>query len=495
MSVEAYQQAKFWISLQSEQITLPCPFSYLLSPGAPPEEAILAALQLSDEIKIIGGYLLPRRSTRRARRAARIHEIMLQRSFAQSISLLELKETYRRTHLDDQCSVRDLLVVLFDNPHLFLNQYEIGWLPIGAPTGSVFLPDSSLQIAESLASKTEDDEQHEDDADTLRGTLAQILLEHGPQSFNDLRRIFVKKVGARYSKASVGPILISTDEFVRIGPGVYAHRRQLQDQALLDHVSNGLLLNKAQCETFCRALWAGEDPQTYILWTPAMQIHWAEWCLLTEQKNLLSSLLAVCVVEQWPVKAGDRARWARLQDRCSIYLLEEPPICIHDRLPTFREFLSSAACAVDMGKISWIGINRVSGYRVDDRHSVSVLALLIAAGIVEPAIHWQQQHRATELAKDILVPLFTSSKRADEAKWSKMVVRSISRNYESLFELGWTSSDSMQALFDSLSQAAIRDELNELNVVPEVDEYEQLKRQLQNEITLDRLRKRIADGT
>ena len=494
ISSDAFEHAQHWLSDRLSNGQLPCPLvSILQTYGAPPEEALRAVLALSSNLSVSGNYLL-RRSSRRARRAVRCHELMTQSgSGHNSISVAALREIYCRSFQDDQCSSRDLVIVLSDNPHLFLNQYEAGWCAIGPSDFNR----SSIQISENLPEPS--DEVNSDDEDeatstedeTLRGMLAQILIEHGPQSFNELRRLFVDRAGSKYSRASVGPTLLMYDDFVRIGPGIYAHRQQLSDQAALENASSPLLLNKMQLEIFCRAIWAGESPRSYILWSPHMQVRWADWALQTNQKQLLSSLLAVCDIECWPIKAGDRARWTRLKDRASVYLLEEPPLLLSDRTPSFREFFSAAVLAVNAGRISWMSINRGSGYRVDDRHSVSCLALLVAAGIIEPAMHWQQEHFiAGDRAVGIVDSLMSTVWRDAATHWTKSILMTCRTNYESLLEPGWTVDQGVSSLLDRLSQSVIIDEMPEAEAVPQIDEYALLKSQLRDELILDRLRNR-----
>jgi hypothetical protein len=492
ISIEAYELAQCWIAEQLKPLKLPCLFSASKISGAPAEESIKAVLDLTKDIILSGDYLLPARSTRRARRAVRSHELMLRQGYT-SLNINELRDAYCREYQDDPCSTRDLQIVLSDNPHLFLNQYEMGWFAIGVISSGTSSRQSSMLSQEGVLEETidEEGEASEPDTETLHGVLAKILLEHGPQSFNDLRRHFIGLVGSRYSIASVGPVLISNDEFVRIGPGIYAHRRQLQDHSLLRISSGRLLLNKAQLEIFCRALWAGESPQSYVLWTHDMQVHWADWALQFDQKQLLSSLLAVCDIEGWPIKGGDRTRWERLRDHMSVYLLEEDPQPLTSRIPTFREFLSASILAANAGRLSWMSINRATGYRVDDRHSVSSLALMIAAGIVEPAMHWQQQHRATDCALSVLNSFFCNAGGDALTCWPRTVVRSFRQHYGSLLEPGWTSDEMMEPLFDMLSQSSICKELPEFGDTQQLDEYQQLKRQLKDDLSLDRLRERI----
>jgi hypothetical protein len=494
LPMDSYLEAKQFLANRLDEVRLPCQLSNVLRAQGDFSDAVVEIIRLEKTLKVLDGYVLPRRSTRRPRRAIRIHKLMLRREFADPIGLAELKETYLRQHLDDQCGARDLMIVLSANPQLFLNQYELGWLPFGARQ-EVARP-ANFSIEEGAAAPDEiaidEDEAMDDDVDTLRSTLAQILLTNGPQSFNDLRRIFVSQVGGKYSKASVGPILISYDEFVRIGPGIYAHRRQLHDSKLLNEVTSRLLLNKAQCELFCRAVWAGESPLSYLLWSPIVQVEWAEWCYISGQEKLLASLLAVCTVHEWPIKAGDRSRWLRLQERLSFYSLEEPPLNLTERLPSFREFLAAAAYAVRTGRVSWMSANRVNGYRVEDRHAVSILALLVAARIVEPAMHWQHEHQATERGEIFLRPFFTSSEHQPHTKWPMKLIRSMRTRYDSLLEPGWTTGESICALLDAIQQDALRDDEADTVVLTASAKYEQLKKQLKNEIILDNLRLRLA---
>ncbi len=494
LPIESYVEAKAFLANRLNEIKLPCQLTNVLRAECNFANAMVEVIRLERSLKVVDGYVVPRRSTRRPRRAVRIHKIMLRREFADPISLIELRDAYLKAHLDDQCGARDLTIVLSTNPQLFLNQYEMGWLPFGALQASSLSTMLPVGQEESASDEIAADENEtaEDDVDTLRSTLSQILLTHGPQSFNDLRRIFVAQVGGKYSKASVGPILIFHDEFVRIGPGIYAHRRHLQDSKLLSDATSRLLLNKSQCEVFCRSIWAGESPLSYLLWTPLVQVKWAEWCYDSNDEKLLASLLAVCVIDDWPVKAGDKSRWLRLQERLAFYTLEEPPLTLTERLPSFREFLAVAAHAVRTGRVSWLSANRVNGYRVEDRHAVSLLALLVAARIIEPAMHWQHQHQAKENAEIVLRPFLTSAEHQPPTKWPMTLVRSMRTGYDSMLEPGWTSGESTCELLDAIQQDALRDEEVDTVVLTESGKYEQLKRQLKNEIIFDNLRLRLA---
>lgn len=494
-SIEEYSNARKFLARRLNEVRLPCQLCHVIPKNSTYVETIVEMIRVENHLKVTDGYLLPRRSTRRPQRAVRVHKIMLARQFADPIPLSDLKETYHKAYPDDQCSARDLMIVLTANPQLFLNQYEVGWLSIGARQVISSTSDTSQVELPSQASDEDaidEDDALANDSDTLRSTLAQILLTHGPQSFNDLRRIFVAQVGGKYSKSSVGPILISYEEFARIGPGIYAHRKQLRDREILTDALDRLLLNKSQCEIFCRSVWAGESQQLYLLWTAAAQVKWAEWCYDYYEEKLLASLLAVCKVDEWPIKAGDKSRWLRMQERLAYYTLEEPPVDLTERLPSFREFLAVAAHAAKEGRVSWLSTNRVTGYRVDDRHSVSLLALMIAGHIIEPAMHWQHEHKLAKDGEKLLHRFLISTEHQPPEKWPISLIGSMRTNYDSILEPGWTDSVAVHSLLDAIQQDALRDEEVDLRDSIDRDNYNQLKKQLKGQIILDNLRLRMA---
>jgi hypothetical protein len=489
----AFSDAKHWYEHQLKALSLPCPLSYILKEGGASANVLKSVITLSSITKLEDGYILPRGSTRRARRAARVHRLLWTQRAAKPMSASNIREAYLDAYFDDQCTVRDLLVILLENNHLFLNLYELGWVALGRR------PDQSDE--EDLA-QVRDREQDSgihfeelQEGATLRAILAKILIENGPQSFNDLRRLFSSKVGNRFSKASVGPILISTDEFARVGPGIYAHKSQLEIDHFLKDCAERLLTNKNQCEIFCRAVWAGEEESLYPLWFASMQPRWAEWCYETKQVELLSSLLSICDITSWPVKTGDKLRWQRIKENYNTYLLEEPPPDLDERIPSYREFLAGAALAINQGKVSWISINRASGYRIEDRHSASLLSLLISIGIIHPSNHWQQQHRTAENAEQIVLPLLDSLRSQQQTKWPKSVLRAIRSGYENIYELGWTEIDSTLRLLDALSQMAIGDELGQSDLPLEVDSSEKLRKQLSDDLLFANMRRRLAETT
>ncbi|MBD8566224.1 hypothetical protein IFU01_18355 [Oxalobacteraceae sp. CFBP 8763] len=488
LTLDLYSEAKVFIDQRLKDLKVPCLISNLRSTNSNLSNAIDQVIRLDKRFRIQENYILPSRSTRRARRAVRIHQTILCQGLASPMVLGKLKEMYRKKFPDDQCSARDLCIILNGNPHLFLNQYEIGWIAVGTrqvSNGATLSNEPAVSLSDDVSDETADE-----DTETLRSILSSILLLHGPQSFNDLRKIFITKVGGRYSKSSVGPILISHDEFLRIGPGIYAHKKHGDDPEVLRSSSKRLLLNRTQCEIFCRSIWAGEQRNAYLLWSPQAEIEWAEWCYETGEEVLMNSLLAVCNIADWPTKAGEKSRWSRLKERFSFYCLEEPPPELVARLPSYREFLASAAYVANVKRISWISANRVNAYRIDDRHSASLVALLIASGVIEPAMHWQHDHLSTNEAEEIVERLIGSNEHQPPSRWPRTMIRYMRTRYSSLGEPGWTTEASVSALLDALHQIEMRDDQYEEPTELANANYEKLRTQLKNELLLDKLRQR-----
>ncbi len=391
---------------------LPAPLERVCSgdPGA-----FAAAIETDDRIALWSGYLARRPLSRRVRRTIRVHRLLGERVDA-PVQLKPLHALYRARHKDDQCSTRDLLIVMGEARHLFLNLYEAGWTAFGTELSA----DSEEDAEQEQTNEPEIDIAPDTDGvTTVAGFLRKILHHEGPLPFDDLRDRFMLLAAGMYSRSSVGPILLLHADFVRFAPGIYGLEEQLRDTGRVA-AGQKLLLDERQLTLYCQARWAREPQSLYPLWTPAMERAWADWAYGKGLKDYLHGLLTVADIGAWPTSGAEQARWiARRQLGDGFHLLSRNPLALTETLPSCLDVLRVAVYARYAGGVSWISANRVRGLRIDDRHAHSVLAFLVWLGILRPPSHWQDWHEYEPEHAHLIDELISAYRDTEGREWPR----------------------------------------------------------------------------
>lgn len=385
-----------FLQLDSNLKTIPLPIhcSVLEEKIDISKQDLSTALQLIKGINFYASYLSNRVIGKRLKRAFRVHALLISKKNQGTITIGELKDTYIKLFNDDNCSTRDLLIVMTASPHLFLNCYEHGWAGLGKAEDLNVL--TNLDEGEIVYDDLEKDELAEGGFEGASQILKDILTKYGPLKFDVIRQHFIAFSQGRYSKSSVGPLLILRDDFVRLAPGVYCLKNHLSDESAVKLAEN-LLLDSRQAELYCHAKIAGEPFHSFPLWTPKMEFLWTQWAKDRKETNLLQSLLKIAEPLVWPVKEDEKNVWLNLKEKQGSYhFLEKNPIDLTKTLPNIRNFVAAAVIAKKNGYLNWMSVNRTMGLRVDDRHAQTTLALLVGMNILKPASHWQLKHLYNE---------------------------------------------------------------------------------------------------
>lgn len=385
--------------------------------------AFMAAAETDDRIALWSGYLARRPLSRRVRRTIRVHRLLAERVDA-PIQLKALHALFRARHKDDQCSTRDLLIVMGEARHLFLNLYEAGWTAFRTELSADLEEDTEQEQANEPEIDVAPDT---DGATTVAGFLRKILRHEGPLPFDDLRDRFMSLADGVYSRSSVGPILLLNADFVRFAPGIYGLEEQLRDTG---RVSAGqkLLLDERQLTLYCQARWAREPASLYPLWTPAMERVWADWAYGKGLKDHLHGLLTVADIGAWPTSGAEQARWiARRQLGDGFHLLSRNPLALTETVPSCVDVLRVAVYARYAGGVSWMSANRVRGLRIDDRHAHSVLAILVLVGILKPASHWQAWHEYEPQQAQLIEELTSTYRDSEGREWPRSFANALAQ--------------------------------------------------------------------
>ena len=128
--------------------------------------------------------------------------------------------------------------------------------------------------------------------------------------------------------------------------------------------------------------------------------------------------------------------------------LEECPVAADD-------LLAAAGSVVGRGGACWIDLNLVRGTPVRSERVASVLALLVVTGVVEPARHWQDFHRATAAAPAIYQELGRLWAEGSLKKSARLIewVRARTRVPQGKRRaLGWIVPEEVEALIRVLGK-------------------------------------------
>lgn len=346
------------------------------------------AINLGTSATVFEGYVIDGRIGPRRRRTVRLHARLSVAGGMQEISAL--LSQYHKAFTNDPCSVRDAEIVMTDAPHLFLRIVDENWHAVG-PAGIPVDSDHAHTSGE-VAENASEELIGADEEANIRGILRKELAENGPQRFVDLRARCASHLGEK-SIHSLGPILLTSGNFVRPLPGIYALREQLPSAAVLPFDPPKFLLSEEQARWLAMARHSSEPFGLFPLWSPAAEYALCRWAQAHATRSVYRSLLAVSSIVEWPVSEETREQWLSFQRREGMYELEfEPRYSLSHIWPGLDRVLAATVFLESRGGISWISANRILKRRLDASVSAGLLALMVLGGALKPPDHWQGLH-------------------------------------------------------------------------------------------------------
>ena len=410
-------------------------------------------ISVPEGLTIIDSLIFDGRIGRRKRRQAHLYRILLS-GYQQLDSLTAEHNTQFPL---ETCSCRDALIVMEFAPHLFLSLGDQGWAAIGKKTSIKFFTRDDSDVIEDSGTDLDTNASYLNDVTTISELLRKILTEHGPMHFVDLREVMLSVSDNSYSKASLGPILILNDDFIRVAPGVYGLRDHFED--IEPAINYGhILLKDMDCQLYAVARRAGEKMHSFPMWTPLMEYKWCKWAhanLKGRSTDIYSSLMFISNPYYWPVDQEEMDYWLEIKRKDESYALKSPhKHMLSDYLPTVREICSALMVIDRKSSLNWVCVNRILNRRVNDHHAASMMSLLIGLGALKPASHWQYPHSKGDRLEPILDLLLENLSLSGEISWScklgQEIITRLSNNIE-LDLLGWVEKDQLSALVDLLN--------------------------------------------
>lgn len=408
----------------------------------------LAAAQLELGWHVVSGYAFRRRPWRRAIRTATLHALLS--AIGRPTGVTELLARYHDGVPTDICSDRDLIIVMEDAPHLFLELEEARWTSLGD------FGEPPVPVTDEAEIATPGDGEDVDDG-TVASALERALRTRGPTRVGTLIDDALDILPSGRSPRSVGPTLLTNpSRFVRALPGVWALPEQIPTELELAKAEAvDYLLNPAQAKSYALARRAGEPWGCYPLWTPTAEMRLCRWARRLGEAELLSSLLAIASIDSWPTDAEDKARWQDAKQRGSRFEL-----CFDPR-PSFvaltpDRVLALAIALADHGTLGWVTVNRTLRYQACAHIAAGVLETLARAGIVTPAqgSHaWQLPHLSGPRLQEWVERLSDVIHRKGLVDWDDS-------------ELGQFGETILSgALGDAEAEAPVVDEMDELELL------------------------------
>lgn len=318
---------------------------------------------LSADYKIFNGYVFQGRIGPRARRTAHLHKLLS--SVGSFLPLYDLTAIHNKAYPNEICTTRDADIVMREAPHLFVSLGDRGWCSIGSyKTEDLEHSDLSKPCYDN---ETLLDSSEPRDEVSVTSIIKGILRDRGLSNFTDIVTDFMNITDNAYSEHSVGPMLLTRDEFVKFAPSVYGLRENSNG---FGPSTSDLLLNEADCQLYTMARYAGEDFRSFPLWTPAMECKWCMWAERLDNVELRESLFNIAFPDEWPLYDKLIKEWKDkiAQNGHSYHLLREPKYN-DSTLPDIRSIYALVRYAKDHDSINWISANRVLGRRLDDYHT------------------------------------------------------------------------------------------------------------------------------
>lgn len=288
--------------------------------------------------------------------------------------------------------------------------------------------------------------------------MRQILLDEGPLRFVDLRERAARRLRGK-SPHSVGPILLTSGEFVRPLPGVYSLPQQIPAASTILYDPPPFLLAEEQVRYLAEARYAGEPFGRYPMWTPEAEYALCHWAQANCNPLIFQSLLAVASIDLWPVSLDERQHWSALQRTHSRYCLAVTPrYPVRQLWPPLDRLLAACIVARQNNGLSWISANRVLKRRLDAHVSPGLLALMVSLGALQAPSQWQMFHKAGPRLTEIVQNLSRCLHQHGALDWNSSaaeeLIQELAAARHGTKKWGWVDTDVIEDLIAAAGHRA-----------------------------------------
>ena len=330
---------------------------------------------------IFDDYLHEGRMTPRKQRGIQLMKVISGCKGGGPATFAEIISTYRYLFPNDKSSIRDLRNSMYEYSNQILPLTDNGFASI---MRFCSFQDSAGVSGESIP-ELDHAEYRSFNPGTLYAEIVDLVDEIGPAPLLEIRSEFSRRFSGKWSANSVFPVLKSTNYFVRMAPGMIGTLPMAEDAAKLDILP--ALESEIQVKYYIYAK-VSHSRFDYPLWNPDVEFHWCDYGDGNLPWETYASLLSVANPDQWPISKEQQGKWHDRIAEEGKFMLTVKPLPLTQILPTVRDICTLALFIGDHSTVSWLDINRVLGYRIDSRSSMSFLAILAKLGIIEIANNW-----------------------------------------------------------------------------------------------------------
>lgn len=293
-----------------------------------------------------------------------------------------------------------------------------------------------------------------------------FLADRGPMRFVELRELATRRIGGK-SPHSIGPILLTSGEFVRPLPGIYALPAQVPSSTQLLYDPPAFLLADEQARYLAEARYSGEPFGRFSMWSPEAEYALCRWGQSSGNPQVFQSLLAVASIDLWPVSDQERAHWSELKRVQSRYCLTVTPrYPVRELWPPLDRVLAACIAAAQDHGIGWIAANRILKRRIDAHVAPGLLALMVALRALDAPSQWQMAHRPGAKLSEIIELLSTHLHQTGALAWESSAGRGMIERLKRAWQAGWVD----RTITDDLLYAATGKTAGSLPLTGETDE-------------------------
>lgn len=426
------------------------------------------ALILICDLTIFEGYVLEKKPGTRMKRALRTHSILLAEK--KVIHISDLLNKYVDRHSNDQCSCRDIEIVMAALPHLFMEVEADLWLAVDGKCDALNSDYYEINLLGQQPVKSKGE-------DSIAECLFDYLKLNGPKSISELYKISEEILPAGRSQNSIGPILLNrVDLFVRLFPGTYGLYEHLDIEPFIATDKLSFLLNEKQATYYAKARYSNEPYSVYPYWHAQTEYQLCKWAKNNAQNIIYTSLLSIANPSVWPVNTEQKVYWGEQVEQHARYQLNE---FVNQKTVSLGFSLADIAAALISAKLiglSWLTANRVLRTRFRSHKGIGLVAFLHSIGAL------------IEASSDIPY----AEKRYTISNYGESLISSITNELHSSAYLTWSGPsgdkivrrfhllDSNITWFDKSILANLFDERDNDKQEPssnEEDEFEELLEQ------------------
>ncbi|MBF0426047.1 MAG: hypothetical protein HQL66_09565 [Magnetococcales bacterium] len=352
------------------------------------------AIRLVSELRYFDGHLVKGHLGAQAKRTIRLYRMLLEFRSRRLVDFRIHLTEYSQRFPEDVCILRIAELTMERTPHFFKKVFDNFWFAVPLPEIPMEESESSvLDDVPILYADPQDEDDPGTDAMGVKQWLTNLLDARGPMRFYDIKTEGLASLPEGISINSLGPVLLTAGEFMRLAPGVYGLPKHLTSIRNTGTRYPSSMMTEEQCRWYAMARKAGEPMSLFPAWDFRFERALCYLAMGHCSSELYGSLLAVSDPSRWDCPPDELEKWRWLKKQHGRYQLDVP--CRHPLDPgkvTPDQLLSALLLMRSTGSLSWISFNRAGLSRIDSHKCAAGLALLIAMGAIQPATHWQDRH-------------------------------------------------------------------------------------------------------